>query len=58
MPQIKLKGEKGVLHIGGGRFFYANQPVEVTAKEKGELLKAYPGHLEEVKGSASQTTDE
>lgn len=48
MPSIKYKHETGALHIGGGRFFYANQEVEVTAKERDELLKNYPD-LEEVK---------
>lgn len=48
MAQVQYKNKKGVLHIGGGRFFYANEPVEVTEKEKNELLKTYED-LEEVK---------
>jgi hypothetical protein len=48
MPKIQYKHKKGALHIGGGRFFYANEPVEVSAKERDELLSRYED-LEEVK---------
>jgi hypothetical protein len=48
MPKIQYKHKKGALHIGGGRFFYANEPVEVSAKERDELLSKYED-LEEVK---------
>lgn len=48
MPKIQYKHKKGALHIGGGRFFYANEPVEVSAKERDDLLSKYED-LEEVK---------
>ncbi|MDA1747727.1 hypothetical protein OWP16_01560 [Bacillus paranthracis] len=48
MPLVQYKQKSGVLHIGGGRFFYANEPLKVTAKERDELLVAY-SDLEEVK---------
>ncbi|MES5896977.1 hypothetical protein [Bacillus cereus group sp. RP43] len=48
MALVQLKHERGVLHIGGGRFFYAGEPQEVTAKERDELLETY-GDLEEFK---------
>jgi len=48
MPKIQYKHKKGALHIGGGRFFYANEPIEVSAKERDELLSKYED-LEEVK---------
>lgn len=50
MPLVQYKQKTGVLHIGGGRFFYANEPHKVTAKERDELLGAY-SDLEEVKES-------
>lgn len=50
MPLIQYKQKTGALHIGGGRFFYANEPHKVTAKERDELLNTYPD-LEEVKES-------
>lgn len=31
--KYKLKQEKGVLHIGGGRFFYPGESYKLTAKE-------------------------
>lgn len=46
MPKIQYKAEKGVLHIGGGRFFYANEPVEVSEEEKSKLLETYPDLVE------------
>ncbi|PEW46593.1 hypothetical protein CN306_18805 [Bacillus thuringiensis] len=48
MAFVQFKHESGVLHIGGGRFFYAGEPQEVTAKERDELLESY-GDLEEYK---------
>lgn len=36
MAKIQYKQEKGVLHIGGGRFFYGQKPVEVHDSD--ELL--------------------
>lgn len=47
MAKVKYKHEEGALHIGGGRFFYANEEVEVTEAEKDQLLEAYED-LEEV----------
>jgi len=54
MPHIQYKQKKGALHIGGGRFFYANQPVEVTAEEEKKLLKNYK-QLESVKGDSDES---
>ncbi|MBO1583130.1 hypothetical protein [Bacillus sp. XF8] len=48
MPYVQYKHEKGVLHIGEGRFFHAEEPQKVTAKERDELLEVYED-LEEVK---------
>ncbi|MFJ6034308.1 hypothetical protein CN544_28620 [Bacillus toyonensis] len=48
MPYVQYKNERGVLHIGEGRFFHAGEPQKVTAKERDELLDAYKD-LEEVK---------
>lgn len=47
MAKVQFKHKEGALHIGGGRFFYANDPVEVTEAEKDELLSSYED-LEEV----------
>jgi predicted transcriptional regulator len=47
MAKVQYKHKEGALHIGGGRFFYANEPVEVTEKERAELLENY-SDLEEV----------
>ncbi|NUU74018.1 hypothetical protein [Paenibacillus xylanilyticus] len=33
MPKVQYKNKTGALHVGGGRFFYANKPVDVTDKE-------------------------
>ncbi len=41
MGKVIYKREEGILHIGGGRFFHANEPVEVTEEEKVELLEKY-----------------
>lgn len=48
MPKLQYKHTKGALHIGGGRFFFANEPVEVSEEERNELLQAYGEDLEEV----------
>jgi hypothetical protein len=42
LPKIQYKAKSGVLHIGGGRFFYTQEPVEVSEHEKGKLLETYP----------------
>jgi hypothetical protein len=47
MPKVQYKNKEGALHIGGGRFFFANEPVEVSEKEKKKLLENY-ADLEEV----------
>ncbi|WP_153732537.1 hypothetical protein [Sporosarcina obsidiansis] len=57
MAKLQYKKESGALHIGGGRFFYAQKPVEVTAKERDELLKLYPD-LEEVSDSKEEVQKE
>lgn len=41
MAKVKYKHDKGVLHIGGGRFFHAKKPVEVNEKEVKTLLSKY-----------------
>lgn len=51
MAELQYKKETGALHIGGGRFFYSGEPVEVKDEEKAELLSKY-ADLEDV------TTDE
>ncbi|USG63989.1 hypothetical protein NDK47_17725 [Brevibacillus ruminantium] len=38
---IKYKHEKGALHIGGGRFFYAGETYEVPEEEAKQLTTAY-----------------
>ncbi|WP_050184166.1 hypothetical protein [Domibacillus robiginosus] len=47
MPKVQYKHKKGALHIGGGRFFYAAEPVEVSGEEIDQLLGTYED-LEEV----------
>ncbi|WP_309087192.1 hypothetical protein [Domibacillus sp.] len=47
MPKVQYKHKKGALHIGGGRFFYAAEPVEVSDEEIDQLLETYED-LEEV----------
>lgn len=39
--KIKLKHEKGALHIGGGRFFYAGQGYDVSEEEAKKLTETY-----------------
>jgi hypothetical protein len=41
MPKVIYKNKEGALHIGGGRFFFANESVEVTEEEKEKLLETY-----------------
>lgn len=43
--KYKLKQEKGVLHIGGGRFFYPAESYELSADE----LENYDSYFEKVK---------
>ncbi|WP_170956621.1 hypothetical protein [Bacillus cereus] len=57
MAFVQLKHEHGVLHIGEGRFFYAGEPQEVSAKERDELLEAYED-LEEFKQSKNKKEGE
>lgn len=59
MPKIQYKAKSGVLHIGGGRFFYAQEPVEVKEDDKTNLISTYKD-LEEVEPEqeASPTDDE
>jgi hypothetical protein len=47
MPKVQYKHEKGALHIGRGRFFFPNEPVEVTEDELKNLLDSHE-ELEEV----------
>jgi hypothetical protein len=54
--KVQFKHKKGVLHIGGGRFFYPGEPVEVTAAERDQLLDTYPDDLVEVKVSKGKGT--
>lgn len=46
MPYVQYKNERGVLHIGEGRFFHAGEPQKVTAKERDELLDSYKDLVE------------
>jgi hypothetical protein len=48
MAKVIYKNKVGALHIGGGRFFYANEPVVVSEEEKDQLLAKYGEDLEEV----------
>lgn len=57
MAFVQFKHESRVLHIGGGRFFYAGEPQEVTAKERDELLSNYDD-LEEYKQSKTKKEGE
>jgi hypothetical protein len=41
MAKVQYKSKKGVFHIGGGRFFHAQKPVEVSEEESEQLLKTY-----------------
>lgn len=55
MPKVQYKEKTGALHIGGGRFFHANEPVEVTEEEIDQLLETYED-LEEVEEEATKHT--
>ena len=57
MAKVQYKSKEGVLHIGGGRFFYGQKPVQVSEEEKGELLKLYKD-LEEVEEKESQSSED
>ncbi|PEM58607.1 hypothetical protein [Bacillus toyonensis] len=57
MPYVQYKNERGVLHIGEGRFFHAGEPQKVTAKERDELLSSYKD-LEEVKEASKSKNPE
>lgn len=48
MPYLKYNKQKGALHIGGGRIFYPNEPIEVGEDEVVALLDRH-SDLEEVK---------
>src|SRR5690625_1328139 len=48
MSEVIYKHKTGALHISGGRFFYANEPVEVSDVDF--LLKTYVD-LKEVEGT-------
>ncbi|MDQ0658764.1 hypothetical protein [Paenibacillus sp. W2I17] len=54
MPYLKYNKQKGALHIGGGRFFYPNEPIEVSEDEAEALLKRH-SDLEEVKADDKVT---
>lgn len=56
MPKIQYKAKDGILHIGGGRFFNAQEPVEVTDQERDDLLKAYKD-LEEVSETVEKSLE-
>ena len=43
--KYKLKQEKGVLHIGGGRFFYPAESYELSAEE----LENYGDYFDKIK---------
>lgn len=45
MPKVKYKHEKGALHVGGGRFFYAQKTYEIS-EEEWETLKKFEDLIE------------
>ena len=45
--KYKLKQEKGVLHIGGGRFFHPGESYELSADE----LETYGDYFEKQKAA-------
>ncbi|MEH7541825.1 hypothetical protein V7426_21765 [Bacillus thuringiensis] len=57
MPYVQYKNEKGVLHIGEGRFFHAGEPHKVTAKERDELLDLYEDLVEVKEPSKSKVSE-
>ncbi|MES1049343.1 hypothetical protein FOA24_07765 [Bacillus thuringiensis] len=57
MPYVQYKNERGVLHIGEGRFFHAGEPQKVTAKERDELLDSYEDLVEVKEPSKSKNPE-
>lgn len=57
MPYVQYKNERGVLHIGEGRFFHAGEPQKVTAKERDELLGSYEDLIEVKEPSKSKNPE-
>ncbi|EEL37185.1 hypothetical protein V7078_19150 [Bacillus velezensis] len=57
MPYVQYKNERGVLHIGEGRFFHAGEPQKVTAKERDELLDSYKDLVEVKEPSKSKNPE-
>lgn len=57
MAEVQYKSKKGVFHIGGGRFFYAQKPVEVADNELDNLLATYSNDLELVAGKEKEPAD-
>lgn len=41
MPKVQYKKNQGALHIGGGRFFYAGEPVVVEKEEADDLISKH-----------------
>ncbi|MGF6357097.1 hypothetical protein ABIE27_005036 [Paenibacillus sp. 4624] len=56
MPYLQYKKQKGALHVGGGRFFYPNEPIEVNEDEAVSLLDRH-ADLEEVKEDVKVAPD-
>lgn len=56
MAKVQYKSKKGVLHIGGGHFFYAQKPVKVADNEVDNLLATY-SDLELVEEKKEESTD-
>jgi hypothetical protein len=52
--KYQLKQEKGVLHIGGGRFFYPGKSYELTTKEVVDYGTYF---IEEKKTAAKAASD-
>ncbi|SCN11929.1 hypothetical protein [Bacillus wiedmannii] len=57
MPYVQYKNERGVLHIGEGRFFHAGEPQKVTAKERDELIGSYEDLVEIKEPSKSKNPE-
>lgn len=55
MPKVVYEASYGVLHVGGGRFFKANEPVEVENAE--ELISKYSDLKIVVEDKADQHTE-
>lgn len=56
MAKVEYRSKSGILHIGGGRFFYGQEPVEVKDGELDDLLDTY-SDLELVEGKVEEATD-